>query len=147
SLSQCATRESILAGAVLGLSGPGKKIAGVMPCTVIRPGDMADRILDPGKHPEWNGERTKMVYVFPTNESLWQRYAEIRAESFRAGHEGREATEYYVQNREEMDLGAQVAWPERFNPDEQSAVQHAMNLKLQDEAAVHAEYQNTPLPD
>jgi len=34
SLSQCATRESILAGAVLGLAGPGKKIAGVMPCTV-----------------------------------------------------------------------------------------------------------------
>ncbi|NQU22268.1 MAG: hypothetical protein HQ567_13375 [Candidatus Nealsonbacteria bacterium] len=39
SLSQCATRESILAGAVLGLSGPGKKISGIMPCTVIRPGD------------------------------------------------------------------------------------------------------------
>ena len=31
SISQCATRESILAGAVLGLAGPGKKIAGVMP--------------------------------------------------------------------------------------------------------------------
>jgi hypothetical protein len=46
SLSQCATRESILAGAVLGLSGPGTKIAGIMPCTVIRPGDMADAILD-----------------------------------------------------------------------------------------------------
>lgn len=36
SLSQCAARESILAGAVLGLAGPGKKIAGVMPCTVKR---------------------------------------------------------------------------------------------------------------
>jgi len=56
SLSQCATRESILAGAVLGLAGPGKKISGIMPCTVIRPGDMADNILDRQKHPEWNGE-------------------------------------------------------------------------------------------
>ncbi|MBN1513726.1 MAG: phage terminase large subunit family protein [Phycisphaerae bacterium] len=64
SLSQCATRESILAGAVLGLAGPGKKIAGVMPCTVIHPGDMADNILSREKHPEWNGERTKMVYSF-----------------------------------------------------------------------------------
>ena len=45
SLSQCATRESILAGAILGLAGPGKKISGIMPCTVIRPGDMADNIL------------------------------------------------------------------------------------------------------
>jgi len=56
SLSQCATRESILAGAVLGLAGPGKKISGIMPCTVIRPGDMADRILDRDKHPQWQGE-------------------------------------------------------------------------------------------
>ena len=65
SLSQCANRESILAGAVLGLAGPGKKISGIMPCTVIRPADMADNILDRDKHPEWNGERTKMVYAFP----------------------------------------------------------------------------------
>jgi len=34
SLSQCANRESVLAGAVLGLAGPGKKISGIMPCTV-----------------------------------------------------------------------------------------------------------------
>jgi len=147
SLSQCATRESILAGAVLGLAGPGKKIAGVMPCTVIRPGDMADNILNRDLHPEWNGERTKLVYVFPAHEKLWQQYAQIRAESLRAGHGGREATEFYCQNREAMDEGAVVAWPERFNHDELSAVQHAMNLKLQDEAAFFAEYQNEPLPE
>lgn len=38
-------------------------------------------------------------------------------------------------------------WPERFNHDELSAIQHAMNLKLQDEAAFFAEYQNEPLDD
>ncbi len=38
-------------------------------------------------------------------------------------------------------------WPERFNYDELSAIQHAMNLKLQDEAAFFAEYQNQPLPE
>ena len=74
SLSQCATRESILAGAILGLDGPGKKISGIMPCTVIRPGDMADNILSREKHPEWNGERTRMVYSFPSDEKLWLRY-------------------------------------------------------------------------
>ncbi|MGQ9636010.1 MAG: terminase gpA endonuclease subunit [Bryobacteraceae bacterium] len=147
SLSQCATRESILAGAVLGLAGPGRKIAGVMPCTVIRPGDMADNILNRDKHPEWNGERTKLVYSFPTNEKLWQQYAELRAESFRRGGRGQEATEFYRANREAMDEGAVVAWPERFNHDELSAVQHAMNLKLQDERAFFAEYQNEPIPD
>ncbi len=147
SISQCATRESILAGAVLGLAGPGKKIAGVMPCTVIRPDDMADRILDRNKHPQWQGERTKMVYSFPSNETLWSKYAEIRAESLRAERGLTDATEFYRQHQEEMDAGAVVAWRERFNHDELSAVQHAMNLRLQDERAFWAEYQNEPLPE
>jgi hypothetical protein len=147
SLSQCATRESILAGAVLGLAGPGKKISGIMPCTVIRPSDMADNILSRDKHPEWNGERTKMVYSFPTNETLWKRYAELRAESMREGNAGEAATEFYRANQEAMDEGCVIAWPERFNHDELSAIQHAMNLKLQDEAAFFAEYQNEPLPE
>jgi hypothetical protein len=146
SLSQCATRESILAGAVLGLAGPGNKISGIMPCTVIRPSDMADNILSRDKHPEWNGERTKLVYAFPTDEKLWHRYAELRAESLRQGNAGEAATEFYRDHRDEMDEGSQVAWPARFNYDELSAIQHAMNLKLQDEAAFFAEYQNEPLP-
>ena len=147
SISQCATRESILAGAVLGLAGPGKKIAGVMPCTVIRPEDMADRILNRDKHPQWQGERTKMVYTFPANDALWAKYAEIRADSLRAERGLADATEFYRQHREEMDVGAAIAWPERFNHDELSAIQHAMNLKLQDERAFYAEYQNEPLPE
>lgn len=147
SLSQCATRESILAGAILGLAGPGKKISGIMPCTVIRPSDMADNILSRDKHPEWNGERTKMVYSFPENERLWQRYAEVRAESLRERGDLSLATAFYVDNQNAMDAGAVIAWPERFNHDEASAIQHAMNLRLQDEAAFFAEYQNEPLPE
>jgi len=147
SLSQCATRERILAGAVLGLAGPGKKISGIMPCTVIRPGDMADSVLDREKHPEWNGERTRMIYRFPSNEKLWAKYAEVRAESLRAHGDQREATAFYEANRTALDEGAEVAWPERFGHDEASAIQHAMNLKLQDEAAFFAEYQNEPLPE
>ena len=147
SLSQCQHREAILAGAVLGLAGPGKKIAGVMPCTVIRPGDMADRILDRDAHPEWNGERTRMVNAWPTATKLWEVYARLRADGLRAGHGLADATAYYRENRAAMDAGAQVAWPERFNHDEVSAIQHAMNLRLQDEAAFFAEYQNEPLPE
>ena len=148
SLSQCATRESILAGAVLGLAGPGKKISGVMPCTVIRPGDMADNILDRDKHPEWNGERTKMVYCVPDErEALGA--STPRSVPRACGPNGglADATEFYRQHREAMDDGAVIAWPERYNHDELSAIQHAMNLKLQDEAAFFAEYQNEPLPE
>ncbi|MCC7424459.1 MAG: phage terminase large subunit family protein [Planctomycetaceae bacterium] len=143
--SQCVHREALLAGAVLGLAGPGKKISGIMPCTVIRPDDMADRLLNRDLHPQWQGERTKMVYALPTNEKLWLQYAQVRSESLRQERGLADATEFYRQHQDEMDAGCVVAWPERFNPDELSAVQHAMNLKLQDEAAFMAEYQNEPL--
>lgn len=146
SMTQSANREAVLSGAVLGLAGPGVKISGIMPCTVIRPGDMADSILDREKHPEWNGERTKMVYAFPTNEALWEKYAKLRNDGLRDGDGGRKATEFYRANREQMDEGSAVAWEERHNPDELSAIQHAMNLRLRDEPAFFAEYQNEPIP-
>lgn len=145
--SQCETRERILAGAILGLAGPGKKISGIMPCTVIRSGDMADSILNRDKHPEWNGTRTKMVYAFPSDEKLWEEYGRLRADSLRAGRGGKEATEFYAENREAMDAGARVAWAERYEHDELSAVQHAMNLRFRDERAFFAEYQNEPIPE
>lgn len=145
--SQCAIRERIIAGAVLGLAGPGKKIAGIMPCTVIARGDMADCILDREKHPEWNGTRTKMVYSFPTAEKFWDAYRTMREDGMRSGDGGKAATEFYRQNRDAMDEGASVAWPERFNDDELSGIQHAMNLKIRDEPAFWAEYQNEPLPE
>jgi hypothetical protein len=148
SLSQCTTREQILAGAILGLAGPGRKIAGLMTLTVVRPDDMADRMLDREKHPQWQGQRTKMVYDFPTNEKLWQQYAQLRAEGQRNDRGVGDANEFYREHKLDMDLGAVVAWPQRHNPDELSAIQHAMNLKLdQGDAAFWAEYQNEPLPE
>ena len=78
-------RIAILTGAILGLAGPGKKISGVMPCTVIRKGDMADQILDNSRHPEWQGERRKMMVTFPANKKLWARYAEILQDGYRDG--------------------------------------------------------------
>jgi len=146
--SQCAARERILAGAILGLAGPGRKIAGLMTLTVVRPDDLADRLLDREKHPQWQGERTKMVYEWPTNEALWARYAQVWREGMAADRGITDATEFYRANREAMDEGADVAWPQRFHPDELSAIQHAMNLKLdRGEAAFWAEYQNEPLPE
>ena len=39
-----------------------------------------------------------------------------------------------------------MAWPQRFNVDELSAIQHCMNLLFRNEAAFMAEYQNSPKP-
>jgi hypothetical protein len=108
---------------------------------------MADRILGRDKHPQWQGERTKMVYSFPTNENLWTTYAQLRADGLRAERGLTDATAFYREHQQEMDAGAKIAWPARFNHDEASAIQHAINLRLQNETAFFAEYQNEPLPD
>jgi len=145
SIAQTATRESVINGDVLGMAGPGKKISGLMACTVIEPDDLADTFLDRGRHPEWKGERTKMVYAWPTDTARWDEYAEIRRDNLAAGGDGSAATKYYADHREAMDAGARVAWPERFLADEISALQHAVNLRLRDPAAFASEYQNEPL--
>lgn len=142
---QCTMRERVLSGAVLGLAGPGKRIAGVMPCTVIRKSDMADRILNKIIHPRWNGERCKLVYSWPTNQELWDKYAELRTSDLRQGNDKLpQATEFYRLNRQAMDAGAVVGWPARFEPHELSAIQNAVNLKLNDPDTFAAEYQNEP---
>lgn len=46
-----------------------------------------------------------------------------------------------------MDDGAVVAWPERHNDDEESALQNAMNLMHRDHFAFSSEYQNEPMSD
>lgn len=138
-------RMGMLKGAILGLAGVGKEISAILPCTVIQPDDMADQILDRKKHPIWQGERTKLVYEFPTNKKLWAKYEEIRAEDFRGGGDGRKATEFYRKNREAMDEGAKVAWEEHYTPNELSAIQHAMNLLYRDERAFWSEQQNEPM--
>lgn len=147
--SQCQERVRILSGAVLGLAGPGKKISGIMPCTVIRPGDMADEILDRQAHPEWQGERTKLVYAWPEAwDTLWGQYREVRAAGLRAGDGGAAGTAFYAANREAMDKGSEVAWAVRKNPDDLSAIQHAANLRFDlGDPAFLAEYQNDPLDE
>lgn len=144
--SQVATRERILSGAILGLAGPAQKIAGLCTITVIRPDDLAERLLDRSRHPSWQGERTQLVYEWPTAEDLWGQYAELRRQGQRDGSGTAAADELYAKHRDAMDAGARVAWPQRHNTDELSAIQHAWNLRIdRGEAAFHAEYQNKPL--
>jgi hypothetical protein len=142
--SQCAERESLIQGAVLGLAGPGKKIAGLAMVTVIRGDDLADRLLNRERYPQWQGRRMRLMYALPSNEQLWAEYSKVRAASLNEKGTIEDATKFYLQHREAMDEGAKPAWTERFNPDEASAVQHAMNLKLDNEPSFWAEYQNDP---
>lgn len=147
---QCEDRESIIKGAVLGMRSAGQKFGAIMPCTIIRSGDLSSRFLDRQQHPEWHGKISKMLYGLgpeqkPKRWDLWEQYFKIRSDSIRAGNRGKEATEFYSANREVMDEGLNASEPTLMLPDEISAVQNAMNLYLEiGSAAFFAEYQNEP---
>ena len=146
--SQVAARERIIAGDILGLAGPGRKIAGLCTVTVIRTDDLADRLLDRTRHPAWQGERTKLVYEWPDADELWGQYAELRREGQRSGAGTGAADAFYAERQAEMDKGSRVAWPARKAEDELSAIQHAWNLRIdRGESAFAAEFQNAPLAD
>lgn len=147
SQTQTDSRESVIKGAVLGMAGPKKKMAVCAAVTIIQPDDLSSRLLDRSTNQEWTGQTFKMVYEWPTGPEAadhWQRYKEIREEEFRADGDGRRATAYYRANRQAMEAGAVVAWPERHFSDELSALQHAYNLRFRDETSFLAEYQNEP---
>lgn len=147
SRQQSEDREAVIAGDVAYLCGPEHPIAVVMPCTVVYRNDLADRMLNRQEYPEWHGERTKMVESWPSDQKLWDKYAEIRRADFLGGGNGSAATKFYRANRKAMDAGAVVTWPQRFNRDELSAIQHAVNLKLRNPAAFQAECQNEPIDE
>ncbi len=145
SIQQCKDRIEVLQ-AISKMGGPDQKLCAVMPCTVIKPGDMADQILDRKLHPEWRGERMKMVYSFPDREDLWlEDYAELYRAGLKEGNTSA-ATRFYRKHRKAMDRGAVVAWPARHFEDELSALQHAMNWRIQGESSFQAEMQNEPIP-
>lgn len=144
--AQVAQRLEVMRGAILGLAGPKKSIAGLCTITVIRPDDLADQLLDRDRNPAWQGEKASLVYKWPTAEQLWGEYSDLRRDGQRSGAGVDAANDFYRQQREAMDVGAEVAWPERFNADEISAIQHAYNLRIdRGEAAFAAEFQNEPL--
>ncbi|HEX4124523.1 MAG TPA: terminase gpA endonuclease subunit [Tepidisphaeraceae bacterium] len=145
--SQINQRLDTIRRDVLGLGGSEKRIAVVMPCTVIQSGDVADKLLDRDKNPAWQGTRTRLMVSWPKNDELWERYRKIRDDGLRAGDDGKAASEFYAANQAAMDEGAKAAWKERFYADiEASAIQHAMNLKYdRGDEAIAAEYQNEPI--
>lgn len=142
---QTRDRLATINGSILNLAGPGKRVAALLPCTVIEENDLADQLLDRKRNPLWQGERTKFVYEWPKEDTLWEEYARIYTESFQSGRGLADANAFYEANRARMDDGARVAWQARHNPDELSALQHAYNLRIRDESAFFAEYQNEPI--
>lgn len=150
--NQTANRLQIMQSDVLGLAGPGERVACFCACTIIQPGDGAAQLLDRKMHPEWQGTTARLMRSMPSKSAmvLWEQYTEIYHEDLlnEALPQERKlvrATLFYRKNRAAMDDGAVASWAERKSEGELSAVQHAMNLLItRGEEAFNAEYQNEP---
>jgi hypothetical protein len=140
-------RLNLLNSDVLGLAGPGKKIACFALTTVIYSDDLSDKLLDREANPAWGGRRYQLLKSLPSCMDLWDEYAEVRRASLREHGDNRDGNAFYESRRESMDAGAVASWPDRFNPDELSAVQSAMNIKIDRPSAFASEYQNAPLAE
>ncbi len=144
SASQCEIREKGITK-LMALAGPGKSISLVMPCTIIERNDVAARFL--GKnHPEFMAVIHQMIYKFPTNEALWKKYEEKYFECIQNNDpQFLLATEFYRKNRKAMDEDAVVAWKNRKEPNELSALQHVYNKLFKfGKEVFFCEYQNDP---
>ena len=140
--SQCDDRERLITGAVLGMAGPGETMAALATLTVIRPDDLADRLLTPSRHPDWRAERTRLVYEWGTGEALWSQYAEMRRDPEQGP---KVANAFYRANRKAMDAGAKVAWSQRKEKHHLSALQYAWDVRTdRGEDSFASEYQNDP---
>jgi len=122
---------------IAGLAGPRKRIARVMLCTIQNRYCIAHQYTDPKQKPSWSGSRFKMLDEFPDNIAMWEEYIVQRQDGQRQGDkEGRDATQYYLDNRKEMDAGSIVSNPMRFDQTkmldgwsvEVSALQHCYNI-------------------
>ena len=145
SVSQTHKRERLINKAVLGLAGVGRKMRGIMPCTIIHRDDLAAKILDKKISPRWRGECFKMLKTMPKNLEAWEEYKDVYINAFKSEpFDHKTVNEYYLEHREFLDFGAEASWDKRKEPEEISAIQHAMHLYLDDEDSFYSEYQNDP---
>lgn len=142
----------ILKSDVAYMAGPTEKLGLLIPCTIIEKGDAADRMLDRELSPKFHGKTVSWFVSLPDNEAVWEKYRELVVELQLLDTPEAEANarlgDWYEENQEACDAGAEVFWPEAYNPDEfRSAIHKGAHLMLEDRASFFAEYQNKPLDE
>jgi hypothetical protein len=148
SIVQTNARLSILNGDLMGLGGPGQRLAALCTCTIIYKNDFADQLLDRAKNPSWEGSTYKLVYEWPTRADLWEEYRRLRTDGMKPGGDREAHTEFLRSHFDEMHAGSRVGWDARFDEGQLSALQHAIDLRMdRGEASYQSEYQNTPIDE
>lgn len=146
SLTQTEARWNNIASSMKGLAGPGVALAMAATVTVIRKGDLAEKILE-----RWAGKRFGILRSMPKNMKAWDEYADEMDRNRIEISDVKKRIElnnlYYLEHRAELDEGAEAAWESNFAENEVSAIQHAMNLYYFDQEAFWSEYMNLPVDE
>lgn len=146
--SQNAFRERVIRSAVLGLAGPGRRMAAVMPCTTVAENDLACRMLDRSRNPQWYGERIAGVEQFPERMDLWDDWRRVAVAEMQQGGDGRLAQDFIRERYDDMHAGASVWWPDYYDREEyQSALHQYLTRFYEDPDAFHSEIQQQPQPE
>jgi hypothetical protein len=138
--------------AIAGLGGQQRTVARVMLTTIQNRTCVSFKFTDPAQKPTWKGKRFRFLIKKPERSEPWDEYVQLR-QAHPEDEFGRIAHAFYVENRAAMDAGAEVANPNRFDPQELpdgtqlevSALQRYYNevARIGPEA-VASEYDNDP---
>jgi hypothetical protein len=126
----------VIMGAIIGLGGHQKRISVAILATVIQVGDAIDRMMDAKEFPAWVAENVPMLQNDPEDMEIWlMKYAALRNEFDRDDPRAQAiaaemANKFYLDHREKMDRGAICTWTDCYSEGEHSALQHAMNIRI-----------------
>lgn len=126
--SQTDEREERITKTFGGLVGLGQQMAEIMVCTVREHGDLTERFIDRKRHPDWFGKVHKSILRMPDRMDLWEAY-KAKLSQGATPKEGKAiAQQMYLDNFEEMNAGAVVAWEHDKKEDEVTALQSLMTI-------------------
>jgi hypothetical protein len=112
-----AKRIKLIKNGISRLGKGNKRLGVVMLCTIIAKDCIADQFTDRKKEPAWHGRRIKMLREWPERTDLWDTYTRMRvADQNDDNADGTNATQFYKDNRADMDMGAEVSNETRFDP-------------------------------
>jgi len=100
---------------IAGLAGQKSKLTMLYIGTIMADDAITAEMTDPKRRPNFNGKRYQYMKKFPENPKLWEEYMSRRKDTDFYGPEN--AKQFYKDNMEEMQRGAEVAWADGFDPD------------------------------
>lgn len=140
-------RERVLQGALPGLPGPGFSWSCLLTVTVIEPDDVADRVLNRDKHPDWHGVRHSALDGLPNDDAmeLWLEWNRIRERCLREDEEIHECHRFYKKNRAAMNAGTRIVWKDGYDPEKfVDPLEQCMDWYFRDRQGFWSELMNNP---